>query len=68
LGAINQITALSLQVAFLQVSRQRLAFLVAPAFFRVLSLQGTAQHIFDTEILAAGKPFVNEQFKVGRDV
>ena len=42
-----------------------LAFLVGPAFFRILRFKGTAQHVLGIGVAATGKTLVNERFEIG---
>jgi len=68
LCAIDQFAPLGLLIAFLNMSRQRTAFLVGPAFLGVLSFKSAAEDIFDARITAAGKAFVDERLQVRWDV
>jgi hypothetical protein len=68
LSDVNKLNALGLSIAFLDMRRQRSAFLIGPAFLGVLSFKSAAQHIFSARVDAAGKAFVDQRLKVGRDV
>ena len=47
------------------MSRERLTFLISPAFEGVLVFQGVPQHVFGIFIHAARKALIDERFKVG---
>lgn len=65
LCAVDEFTALCLQIAFLDVGRQRPALLVSPAFCGVLCLESATQHVFDACIAAAGEALVDQRLQVG---
>lgn len=68
LVAVDEFPARSLPIAFLDMGRQRLAFLVGPAFLGVLRFQSATEYVFSACITAAGKALVDEYLKVGRNV
>src|SRR5450432_533627 len=68
LVAVNQFAALGLEIAFFDMSRQRLSFIVRPVFFGVLGFESAAQDIFHAVIAARGMALVDQRFKIGRDV
>jgi hypothetical protein len=47
---------------------RRLAFLIRPAFFGVLSFKGATKHIFGVRIPSTGKALFDKRFKVGGNV
>ena len=67
LGSVNKFAALGLQIAFLDMGRQRRPiFLAGPIVPSALSFEGAAQYIFNTLIAAARKELVDERLKIGR--
>jgi hypothetical protein len=55
-------------MAFFDMGRLSTSFLVGPTFLGVLSLKSAAQHVFGAGVAAAGKAFLYERLKIGRDV
>jgi len=53
--------------SLLNMGRQRLALLVDPGFLGVLNFEGSAQYILGVRVGAAGKAFIDQCFKIGRD-
>jgi hypothetical protein len=64
LFAVDQFASLGLLIAFLDMSRNRLAFPIIPAFFGVLRFKSAAQYILDALIAATGKALVDDRLKV----
>jgi trimeric autotransporter adhesin len=68
LRAVDKLAAFGLFIAFLDVRAYCATLFVGPAFLSILRFKGAAQHVLGIGICAAGKPFVNQCFKIRRNI